>query len=267
MEEFLDSLGFQNKVDRERFHSIMLDLESVPSSFACACILGIKSKFLYYSDKVESILGYPTYKFLNDMDFSFMKFLTPESYIPYVSRRQKEFIDESQKPGFDFRAAQIMSFQAALKNKNGIEIPLIHFSLSLNYTQDGIAQVIVVVNLVEIGNGEEFFFREARVKKLLTDLKRCYVSTFPDRFENIKPKLRPLTLIYNPKSPNFKEPSLKEKEVLKLIARGLSTREIATQTGTTPNTVETHRKHLLEKFEAKNTAELIQKASKVYWLE
>ena len=64
-------------------------------------------------------------------------------------------------------------------------------------------------------------------------------------------------------------PSLtcKETEVLQLIANGLSTREISEMQFISFNTAETHRKHLLEKFEAKNSAELIKKASKVYWLD
>jgi DNA-binding NarL/FixJ family response regulator len=65
----------------------------------------------------------------------------------------------------------------------------------------------------------------------------------------------------------FRDPTTKEKEVLKLIALGYSTKEIAERMSTSFNTVETHRKHLLRKFEAKNTAELVQKASKIYWIE
>jgi len=59
----------------------------------------------------------------------------------------------------------------------------------------------------------------------------------------------------------------RELEVLRLLARGFSTSEAATCLSIAKNTVETHRKKLLEKFEARNVAELINKASKVYWLE
>jgi DNA-binding NarL/FixJ family response regulator len=59
----------------------------------------------------------------------------------------------------------------------------------------------------------------------------------------------------------------RELEVLVLIAKGYSTPDIAAQLAIAANTVESHRKKLLEKFEAKNVAELIKKASKVYWLE
>ena len=49
-------------------------------------------------------------------------------------------------------------------------------------------------------------------------------------------------------------------EVLKLLRRGLSTREIAERMEISFNTVETHRKKMLRKFKAKNTAEMMVKA-------
>ncbi len=56
--------------------------------------------------------------------------------------------------------------------------------------------------------------------------------------------------------------SRREKEVLQLIAEGLTNIEIAEKLFISIPTVNTHRKSLLEKFEAKNTAILISKATK-----
>ncbi len=55
----------------------------------------------------------------------------------------------------------------------------------------------------------------------------------------------------------------REKEVLKLIAEGLTNSEIAEKIFVSIPTVNTHRKSLLEKFNAKNTAILINKAAKL----
>ncbi len=52
----------------------------------------------------------------------------------------------------------------------------------------------------------------------------------------------------------------REKEVLQLIAEGLTNTEIAQKLFISIPTVNTHRKSLLEKFDAKNTATLIGKA-------
>jgi DNA-binding NarL/FixJ family response regulator len=52
----------------------------------------------------------------------------------------------------------------------------------------------------------------------------------------------------------------RESEVLELIADGLTNSEIATKLFISNTTVETHRKNLLAKFPAKNTAELVRLA-------
>ncbi|MHA4811535.1 helix-turn-helix transcriptional regulator [Flavitalea flava] len=54
----------------------------------------------------------------------------------------------------------------------------------------------------------------------------------------------------------------REKEILQLIGNGLSTKMIAHTCKISINTVETHRRHLLEKLEVKNSMELIKEASK-----
>lgn len=54
----------------------------------------------------------------------------------------------------------------------------------------------------------------------------------------------------------------REKEVLGLIASGLTNQEIAEKLFISSTTVETHRKNLLEKFKAKNVAMLINMATK-----
>lgn len=59
----------------------------------------------------------------------------------------------------------------------------------------------------------------------------------------------------------------REKEVLSLIASGLSTKEIADRLFISINTVETHRRHLLEKFNVKNSTELIKEAYQQYLLQ
>lgn len=54
----------------------------------------------------------------------------------------------------------------------------------------------------------------------------------------------------------------REKEVLQLIATGLTNQEIADKLFISNTTVETHRKNLLQKFGAKNVALLINLATK-----
>ncbi|MDO6818899.1 response regulator transcription factor [Zobellia sp. 1_MG-2023] len=57
--------------------------------------------------------------------------------------------------------------------------------------------------------------------------------------------------------------SPREKQVLKLIADGFSSKEIADMLFISNHTAISHRKNLIEKFQVKNTAHLIGKASQV----
>jgi DNA-binding NarL/FixJ family response regulator len=50
----------------------------------------------------------------------------------------------------------------------------------------------------------------------------------------------------------------REKEILEMIAEGLTNQEIATQLFLTTTTIDSHRKNMLTKFNAKNTAALIK---------
>ncbi len=57
--------------------------------------------------------------------------------------------------------------------------------------------------------------------------------------------------------------SSREEEVLKLIADGFSSKQIAEKLFISNHTAISHRKHLIQKFRVKNTAQLIKKASKI----
>lgn len=52
----------------------------------------------------------------------------------------------------------------------------------------------------------------------------------------------------------------REKEVLQLIAKGFSSKEIAAKLNLSMRTVENHRKHLLGKFDARNMIALVRKS-------
>ena len=57
--------------------------------------------------------------------------------------------------------------------------------------------------------------------------------------------------------------SKKEKEILDLIAKGLTTKEVAKKLFVSSRTIETHRANIIKKLEVKNTAELIKKATEI----
>lgn len=73
----------------------------------------------------------------------------------------------------------------------------------------------------------------------------------------------------SPEPPADDEPptlTRREKEILQLIAEGMTNNEIAEKIFVSPYTVDTHRKNLLSKFEVNNTAMLIKKAAVYHML-
>ena len=66
--------------------------------------------------------------------------------------------------------------------------------------------------------------------------------------------------VVRPESPELGEITPREKEVLQLVAKGNSTKQIADQLNISIRTVESHRINMLKKMKVNNTAELIVKA-------
>ena len=61
-------------------------------------------------------------------------------------------------------------------------------------------------------------------------------------------------------------PTTRELEVLHAVAQGWNTTQIANQLSITENTVETFRKRLIQKFNAKNSIDLVMKAINQGWI-
>ncbi len=57
--------------------------------------------------------------------------------------------------------------------------------------------------------------------------------------------------------------SAREKDVLRLVATGHSSKQIAAELSISENTVETHRRHLLKKFRVNNSTALVKEAHRL----
>jgi DNA-binding CsgD family transcriptional regulator len=57
--------------------------------------------------------------------------------------------------------------------------------------------------------------------------------------------------------------TMRERQVLALVGLGLTTKEIADRLCVSHHTIESHRKNMLRKWDAKNSAELLWKASTI----
>src|SRR5690606_4969695 len=65
--------------------------------------------------------------------------------------------------------------------------------------------------------------------------------------------------IYNKPQKGIPFLTNKEKQVVKYLMDGYSSKEIAAKMDVSPRTIETHRANVLSKFELRNTTELIKK--------
>lgn len=82
---------------------------------------------------------------------------------------------------------------------------------------------------------------------------KIYIST------QLKDKLGSISYLINNQPPNHSQISSRESEVLQFIADGFTDQQIAEKLFISIHTVNSHRKNLLVKFKAKNTAELVKK--------
>lgn len=83
------------------------------------------------------------------------------------------------------------------------------------------------------------------------------------RFESIRQQLHRSSARIHAKD----KPTNRELEVLRAIAQGMSTLEIASSLNVTENTVETFRRRLINKFDAKNSIDLVMKAVASGWID
>jgi DNA-binding NarL/FixJ family response regulator len=90
--------------------------------------------------------------------------------------------------------------------------------------------------------------------------QRFFCSETTRKLKNLNSFLAGLDLQLRGKDELF---TPREREVLTLLARGKSSREIAEGLFITERTVESHRKNMIEKAEVKNTVELIAFSSSV----
>lgn len=99
-----------------------------------------------------------------------------------------------------------------------------------------------------------------------TELKKAILATyqrdyyFDERISKVMLQGLKKKHLHKPKLDDHARLTPREKEVIDLICREYTTPEIADKLFVSQRTIETHRKNLLEKLGAKNTAGLVIKA-------
>lgn len=220
------------------------ELEAVPHTFHALFWL-YTHDFLWISENISKITGHPFAIFQNHGMVFFQSIIPPHliEHIYKTMYAQSAAIEEH--PDY-IMANEFLNVEAAILNANNEEIPVSYNALILDTKTFEPPSYLVLCSWIVKNQltSDAFKITEQRLKNILLDIKNCY-------FKANMPRINLLMA--------GKKLTEREKEIAELLARGLSTKIIGERLCISFNTVESHRKNLLQKLEAKNTAELIYK--------
>jgi DNA-binding CsgD family transcriptional regulator len=215
-------------------------------------------KLEYINSTCSAWLGYPQGDFFRGgPDFIFS--ITESSLIPDIIQKQIVYSRTPRIPGFDPKSIFVLEFPVKMFAKAGNSIDLHCLAVPLTYTMYGDMQVLAGIwtDPVESNVNEG--------KQILTRIKQRHNEIY--NHPEMESQGHVLEPVYTTSQRHDELITPREKDVLALLSKGFSSKEIALKLSISSHTAESHRKSLLGKFAAKNAAELVKKASKVFWLE
>lgn len=254
--------------DLEELRILIDQLESLDNLFV-GFMLGHdnSTRFTYMSPSLEAVTGYPVSNFISEEGFKFLYTVTPNEYRAHIVERAAFYESQARQPGFSVVEPQLMEIHGGLYHRDGHSFPVRFLAVVLEYTRDrDLVLSLCTWQNIDSMSDPELDVVKGQVNHILASCKKTYMKIHPAKFTTKDaPGEKALKVVY----PLYRGPTVtkKEYEVLCLIANGCSSKQIAHQLNISFHTAETHRKHLLGKFDAINSAELMKKASKVYWFE
>jgi DNA-binding CsgD family transcriptional regulator len=214
--------------------------------------------FPYAGNKLIDILGIHASELMKE---GFQKILevTRPSDLPHLTARQTMYMQMVSQPEFELSTILLHHYKFVAIWKSGTQKKVQVLGVLLNFNEH--REFRVGVGFI-LPDDEHSVKTRKKCEELLIKIK--------DRHNKIwhHPEGCPDTpYLLHYLDATHRSITMREREVLGLLAKGMSTKESAAKLGLSEHTIETHRKHLLEKFDARNSAELIKKAGKVFWLE
>ena len=257
MKNTLDDLVARNVLpdDQGLIKAVELACEQ-PNAFLAIVNFTIPA-YEYISPTCLNITGYSHEAYLEGGPHFIFSTTTPEASLK-IAQNQNDFARHSRVPDFDPATLRINQLQLDFHSGFGYIKKIMILGLPLTYTPSNDIQIGIALH-TELNEGVI-----QSCSQHLSFIKALHNRSYRHNI-TIK-KEEPLQKIFIRERPQ-QALTLREEEVLKLMAKGLTSLEIADQLFIAENTVESHRKNLFRKLEAKNMAELIKKASKLYWLE
>jgi len=214
------------------------------------CILYdmINWRSLFCSDTIESFLGWTSEEY-NNGGWAFALSTSHPEDVPLIQERYQKEVARRKIATSDLDSAPVI-FEYRKRHKNGAYKWVRSESWVLNRDENGILSHMLI------------FLRDISMEKIKEQLEHNpnLLELIQNGVEHIKIS-RPIPAT-NSALPSNIQLSTREKEILDLIKKGLSSKKISSKLSLTVNTVNTYRKNLMNKLHAKNSAELVQIAMK-----
>ena len=243
-------------------------LETIPQTFYA--IIGEeegKYKFLHATPSIERETGYSLREFSYHDGFALIYTITPPEYRRLVLEQEAFFMRKARQKTFDPLQPFIIDIDGAMQHQSGKIMDVRLICVILEFTVNRVPGVAINVwQVMDDLSDEKIITSRMEVELALREIQKIYCRVNKVRLLKIKKEPSdaiPLSYPFD----DFDEITKREYMVLKLIANGLSTQKIADKLHISVPTAESHRRHLLQKFKAQNVAELINKATKKFWLE
>ncbi|ELR71680.1 LuxR family transcriptional regulator protein [Fulvivirga imtechensis AK7] len=204
------------------------------------------SRILFVSNSSKELLGHNPEELMQGGLDAFISLIHPDDYPMLLSRYAAKVSDMKKSLPPSDKTLCLTSY-LRISHGDGHWVKLHADLIMLSFDTD---------------NNPEKIFGNLKVHAE----RKSPAPMFPDFSDKPSRKQVALPIQLNLKEPPCEKVSCREMQVLRLIADGYSAKQIADKLYISEHTAINHRKNLIEKFNVKNTAELIKDASKVYWL-
>jgi DNA-binding CsgD family transcriptional regulator len=218
----------------------------------------IRQRTVHVSDGMLSLSGYTPKEACEGGTGFVLKITNPDDF-GYLMLLQGGFIKEAKTPGFSPSSMRFHDYYWSIVHRNGTKVPVVSTGVMLTYSAQHDFEIGVGFH---IPNDNDSDANLNRCKNLLRQIKHRHNQIHLHASVQEQPGPYPI----HHASLTADIITQRERQVLGMLAQGHSTEAIAGALSIAANTVESHRKKLLQKFDARNSAELIKKASKIFWL-
>lgn len=237
--DFIDSLQSNGKVHLKE-HYLKSDAFFKNGLHLLPCVMYLlnfqRQCFLFISDEIKHFIGYSSEDFYSFGHSGFLDLFNPEDLKEYIEPVFKEFVSYTSNLNKEQIKNIRFSVNYRIKHKQGHYIQLLDQFIVLETNENNYPIIILGI------------YNDITTAK--TDDKIIFTIT------EIAPE-RDDTLIFSKTFPERVAVTPKEKEILRLLKNGETSKSIATKLNISYHTVNAHRRNILEKFKFKNTSELI----------